>query len=32
MRPLFALFFMVIAVGQELNALAWDLWAPWPWF
>ena len=21
-----------IAVGQELNALAWDLWAPWPWF
>ena len=21
-----------IAVGQELNALAWDLWVPWPWF
>ena len=21
-----------IAVGQELNALVWDLWAPWPWY
>jgi hypothetical protein len=21
-----------IAVGQQLNALVWDLWAPWPWF
>jgi len=21
-----------IAVGQQVNALAWELWAPWPWF
>ncbi len=21
-----------LAVGQQLNALVWDLWAPWPWF
>ena len=22
----------LIAIGEELNALAWDLWAPWPWY
>ena len=21
-----------IAVGEQVNALAWDLWEPWPWF
>ncbi len=22
----------LIAIGEQLNALAWDLWAPWPWY
>jgi hypothetical protein len=22
----------LVAIGEQLNALAWNLWAPWPWF